>query len=117
DWTGEIPFEIHEMRALPDGFELTFTRPFDPATAVDASFRMEAYTYIYQKAYGSPEVDAVTPQVSVASVASDGLSLKLKVEPMTKGHVHELHTEGLKAAEGGQGLMHPQAYYTLNEIP
>lgn len=117
DWTGEIPFEIHEMRTLPDGFELTFTRPFDPATAVDASFKMEAYTYIYQKAYGSPEVDAVEPKVTVASVAADGLSLKLKVEPMTKGHVHELHADDLKAAEGGHGLLHPQAYYTLNEIP
>jgi hypothetical protein len=25
--------------------------------------------------------------------------------------------EGLKAAEGGHGLLHPQAYDTLNEIP
>ena len=24
-WTGKTPFEIHEMRAKPDGFELTFT--------------------------------------------------------------------------------------------
>jgi hypothetical protein len=50
-------------------------------------------------------------------VAEDGQSLKLKIEPLTKGHVHELHAEGLKAAEGGFGLLHPQAYYTLNEIP
>ncbi len=25
-WTGKIPFEIHEMHAKPDGFELTFTQ-------------------------------------------------------------------------------------------
>jgi glucose/arabinose dehydrogenase len=117
NWTGKTPFEIHEMRALSDGFELTFTQPIDKASAVDAAFKMEAYTYIYQKAYGSPEVDQVTPKVTVASVAEDGKSLKLKIEPLTKGHVHELHADGLKAAEGGLGLLHPQAYYTLNEIP
>ena len=28
-WTGKAPFEIHEMKAKPDGFELTFTKPVD----------------------------------------------------------------------------------------
>ncbi len=116
NWSGRVPFEIHEMRALPDGFELTFTQPVDPATAVDASFRMEAYTYIYQKAYGSPEVDKVAPAVSVSSVAADGKSLRLAVTPLTKGHVHELKAAGLRSA-GGLPLLHDVAYYTLNEIP
>src|SRR5690606_10054746 len=45
-WTGKVPFEIHEMRARPDGFELTFTRPVDPAIARDpASYSMTSYTY------------------------------------------------------------------------
>lgn len=117
DWTGKVPFEIHEMRARPDGFEVTFTKPIAPESAVDASFSMEAYTYIYQKAYGSPIVDEVQPSVSVASVAEDGKSLILTVSPLTKGHVHELHAKGLRAKESGAGLLHPVAYYTLNEIP
>ena len=117
NWTGKTPFEIHEMRALADGFSLTFTKPIDKSTAVDESFKMEAYTYLYQKAYGSPEVDQVTPMVSVESVSEDGLSLTLKVEPLTKGHVHELHAPGIKSAGDSQSLLHPDAYYTLNEIP
>lgn len=116
NWTGKTPFEMHEMRVRADGFELTFTEPVDPASAVEASFTMDAYTYIYQKAYGSPEVDQVKPKVTVASVAADGKSLVLKVEPMTKGHVHELHADGLLSAKG-QPLLHSVAYYTLNEIP
>jgi glucose/arabinose dehydrogenase len=117
NWTGKTPFEIHEMRALHDGFELTFTQPIDKASAVDGSFSMEAYTYSYGKNYGSPELDGVTPVVTVASVSDDGLSLRLKVDPMTKGHVHEMHSDGIRAGKGGHGLLHTEAYYTLNEIP
>ncbi len=116
-WTGKTPFEILEMRALSDGFELVFTEAFDPASAVDGSFRMESYTYLYQMAYGSPEIDKRQPEVSVASLAADGLSLRLRVDPLVKGHVHELHAEGLRSAAGGHPLLHRQAYYTLNEVP
>ena len=57
-WTGKTPFEIHEMRAKPDGFELTFTKPVDPETAGKVeSYKMKTFTYIYQADYGSPEVD------------------------------------------------------------
>src|SRR5262245_13402286 len=63
-WTGKTPFEIHEMRAKPDGFELTFTEPVDPATAGDPkSYKLLTYTYIYQSAYGSPEVDHSYPTI------------------------------------------------------
>ncbi|MDF1754590.1 MAG: hypothetical protein P1U89_17530 [Verrucomicrobiales bacterium] len=116
NWTGKTPFEIHEMRARKDGFELTFTEPVDKASATDSSFSMEAFTYDYGKKYGSPEVDALAPTVTVTSVADDGKSIVLKVEPMTKGHVHALKASRLKN-QSGNGLLHSEAYYTLNEIP
>src|SRR5205823_14830481 len=33
DYTGEVPFEMKSIRALPHGFRILFTRPADPATA------------------------------------------------------------------------------------
>ncbi len=117
NWTGKVPFEIHEMRAKPDGFELSFTKPLDPATARNLeSYSMKAYTYLYRKAYGSPEVDEVTPAIKSATLSEDGMSVRLVVEPLTKGHVHELHVLGLRNSEG-HPVLHPKAYYTLNEIP
>lgn len=116
NWTGKVPFEVHEMRARNNGFELTFTQPIDKETAVAASFSMEAFTYDYAKKYGSPEVDAVNPTISVTSVGDDGKSLVIKVEPMTKGHVHALKLSGIKNQDG-HNLLHTSAYYTLNEIP
>ncbi|MSU40679.1 MAG: hypothetical protein EXS22_02505 [Pedosphaera sp.] len=117
DWTGKVPFEIHEMRAKPDGFELTFTHEVDAKTVGDiASYTMEAYTYIYRSDYGSPEVDKATPKVTAATVAADKKSVRLKVSGLTKGHVHELHSKGVRSA-AGLPLLHAEAYYTLNEIP
>ncbi len=115
-WSGKVPFEVQEMRAQPKGFQLRLTEPIDPATAVDGSFKMSAYTYIYRGAYGSPEVDQVTPAVKVTKVSADGLTIDLSVEPLTKGHVHELTVSGLRSL-AGKGILHPTGYYTLNEIP
>jgi len=116
-WTGNTPFEIATMSALEDGFELTFTKPVDPATAADpASYSMEAWTYIYQAEYGSPEVDKVTPEITAAVVSADGGSVRLEVNGLVQGHVHHLAAKGVASASGDK-LWHPEAWYTLNEIP
>ncbi len=116
-WTGKVPFEIHEMRAKPDGFELAFTQPVDAATAGDpASYTLETYTYIYQAAYGSPEVDHTRPTIKRIMVSADGKSARLYVNGLQRGHVHELHAAGVRS-KAGLPLLHAQAYYTLNNIP
>lgn len=116
-WTGATPFEIHEMKARPDGFELVFTEPVDPKTAANpASYTVETYTYIYQASYGSPEVDHTKPAISAVEVAADGRSARLKLSALAEGHVHELHAPGVRSAKGG-ALLHDAAYYTLFTIP
>lgn len=117
DWSGKVPFEMHEMRAKSDGFELTFTEPVDPAAAGDVqAYSMETYTYIFQSGYGSPEVDFTTPKITAAKVAADGKSVRLTVEGLVAGHIHELHAKGVTSATG-LPLLHAEAYYTLNRIP
>lgn len=116
-WTGKVPFEIHEMRAKPDGFELTFTHPVDAKTAVDPkSYQLKTYCYIYQSAYGSPEVDQTTPTIDRVEVSSDRKSARLYVSKLEEGHVHELSAAGVRS-EAGLPLLHKDAYYTLNYIP
>lgn len=116
-WTGQVPFEIHEMRAKHDGFELTFTREIDPATAHDpAAYKMESYRYIYQSEYGSPEVDKQRLTIQSVTVAPDSRSLRLVVEGLREGAVHDLTLDQLRSADG-LPLLHNAAYYTLNYIP
>jgi hypothetical protein len=117
EWTGKVPFEVHEMRAKPDGFELTFTHPVDAKTAGDvASYSMREFTYAYREQYGGDEIAEVLPKITKAEVGKDGKSVRLSISPLTKGHIHELHLDGVKSAEG-LGVLHPVGYYTLNEIP
>jgi len=116
-WTGQSPFEVQQMRAKPDGFELTFTQPVDRAVAADpASYQLGTYTYIYQLPYGSPEVDQTTPTITKIEVSPDGKGVRLRLDRLAEGHVHELHLDGVRSA-GGQALLHHVAYYTLNYIP
>jgi hypothetical protein len=116
-WTGEVPFEIQEMRAVPDGFELTFTRPVDPPTAGRlGSYSLSSYTYLYHEKYGSDEILTRPCQVREARVSDDGLRVHLVVENRRPLFVHELIAKGVRS-ETGEPLLHPQAYYTLNEIP
>lgn len=116
-WTGRTPFAVHEMRAMPDGFELRFTEPVDAATAASTgSYKLTTYTYLYRADYGSPEVDATTPTLREARVAPDGRSVRLVVDGLQPGHVHELLLPGIRS-RAGVPLLHAQAYYTLNRIP
>ncbi len=96
---------------MRDGFELTFTAPVERKTATPESLSVEAYTYDY----GSPEVDLVTPKLTISSVGDDGKSFVIKVEALSKRHVHAPKLSGLRN-EAGKGLLHTEAYYTLNEI-
>jgi hypothetical protein len=116
-WTGKTPFEIHEMRAHRDGFELTFTQPLDRKTAGDVkSYNLKTFTYIYQASYGSPEVDQTTPTVERAEVGADGKSVRLRVRGLQQGHIHSLHAPGVRSV-AGLPLLHPEAHYTMNYIP
>jgi hypothetical protein len=113
-WTKKIPFEIHEMRARIDGFELSFTRELDPTSAENvASYAIQTYTYIYQSSYGSPEVDKTHPTIRRAVASRDKKSVRLIIEGLQQGHVHELHLPGVRSSSG-EPVLHPEAYYTLN---
>jgi hypothetical protein len=116
-WSGETPFEVHEMRAAPDGFDLTFTMPVDPATAGDVkSYGMQAWTYYYHSAYGCPPVDQHALEVTKAEVAPDGRNVHLMIDGLARGHVHALRLDGVRS-KSGLPLLHGEAYYTLNRIP
>jgi glucose/arabinose dehydrogenase/azurin len=116
-WTGVVPFEMQSVAARPDGFEVTFTRPVDVASAADpASYGVTGFTYHYHSTYGSPAIDQVHHPLRAVEVSTDSMRARLLVDGLREGYVHELKAPGVRAADGA-GLLHDVAYYTLNRIP
>lgn len=116
-WTGEMPFEAHSIEARPDGFEIVFTRPVDPATARSpASYSIEGFTYHFHHQYGSPAIDLREHPVTAVEVSPDGLRARLLVEGLREGYAHKVAMAGVRSAEG-ETLLHDTGYYTLNRIP
>lgn len=117
NWTGVTPFDLNSVSANSDGFTVSFTKPIDPATAKKAeAITAETYTYIYQSSYGSPEVDHTKPTVTKVEVADDNMSVRITLDGVVEGHIHEIHFSGIRN-ENGEPLWHDVLYYTLNQIP
>ncbi len=117
-WTGNMPFEMKAVRAMPDGFEIEFTQPVDKASAADPeSYTLTSFIYKYHPVYGSPVVNQQNCPVRGIVVSDDGLKARLVVDSLRIKYIHEIKAEGVKAYQGDLPLLHNTAYYTLNRIP
>jgi hypothetical protein len=121
-FTGEVPFEVSEVRALRDGFELRFTKALEtgPARNVE-NYLVKQFTYRYHEDYGSPEFDhagkvgATEVVVESAEVSKDGKMVLLRVPGMKAGYVTSFQL-AVNSVED-EDLRHDSFYYTLNEQP
>ncbi len=117
-WTGEVPFEIRSVKAMPDGFEVEFTSPADTKSLEDlASYSISSFIYKYHPVYGSPPVDNTEAVVKGVQVSEDGMKVRLVIDGLKQYYIHHLYLEGVREKENSYSLVHPSAYYTLNNIP
>jgi cytochrome c551/c552 len=117
-WNGTLPFEMRTVKAMPDGFEVEFTKPVDRKSAEDlSSYRVESFLYKYHAVYGSPTVNKEALPINGVKVSADGMKARLIVGDLRKYYIHQLTLEGVRGVEGSYSLVHPIAYYTLNNIP
>jgi hypothetical protein len=116
-YTGVLPFEIHAMKLTRKGFDLTFTKPLDPKSAERvAAYSVQSFTYYYWSTYGSPEVDRRAEKVESVRLSADRRTASLAVSGLRPGRVYELNLDNVRSADG-DAVLHPEAYYTLNELP
>jgi len=117
-WTGQVPFEMKAVRAMPDGFEIEFTQPVDKSTAENVEhYAVTSYTYKYHPVYGSPMVDFKENAVRGAKTSADGMRVRIVVDSLRLGLIHDIKPEGVRSAKEHLPLLHGAAYYTLNAIP
>lgn len=116
-WSGKMPFEMKTVKAMPDGFEIEFTKPADVKTLKDlANFEVSSFIYKYHPVYGSPPINNETLKCDGLSVSEDGLKVRLVFSNLKKYYVHKLYLPGVTDKEGNP-LLHAVGYYTLNNIP
>jgi hypothetical protein len=122
-FTGNTPFEIREVHAQPDGFQLTFTQIVDAVSAGDAeNWDAAQYTYAYAGKHHAPEKDrdqkVAGPAVRVtkAVVSDDRRSVRLHIEGCQPLHVIMVRALDVKSAKGRK-LHHDTFHYTFNQIP
>jgi cytochrome c551/c552 len=117
-WTGKVPMEMKTVRAMPDGFEVEFTLPVDRKSAEDLnSYAGRSFIYKYHPVYGSPTVNDEKLNVKGVKVSQDGLKVRIVVDNAKQYYIHEIILSGIRSADSNLPLLHPVAYYTLNNIP
>ncbi|MEZ4829262.1 MAG: plastocyanin/azurin family copper-binding protein [Bacteroidia bacterium] len=117
-WNGKTPFEMKAVRAMSDGFEIEFTQPVDKITAANPdNYKITGFIYKYHPVYGSPVINDEDCFVSGVQVSRDGMKARLVVENLRQNYIHEITLTGVKSYYDGLSILHPTAYYTLNQIP
>jgi cytochrome c551/c552 len=116
-WNGLTPFEINEIHAKPDGFELNFTQPVDVKSVKNAaSYALRSYIYEYHHQYGSPIIDVKDLKIKGISVSADKKTVRISLDGIRQFFIHEFVLKGILNEEG-EPLLHETAYFTLNQIP
>lgn len=117
-WSGVMPFEVQTVKAQPDGFELEFTMPVDEETARNAgSYKLSTFTYKYHHIYGSPVINQSPRSIKAIVISPDHKRVRLVLDSLKEGYIHEIKTEGIRSENGNTPLLHNYGYYTLNKIP
>ena len=117
EWTGRIPFEMKEIKAMPDGFEIEFTKPIDAKTVQNLkNYEINSFNYKYHHTYGSPIIDNKPCNLSNVIVSADKMKVRLVLAGVRQYYIHEIKLNNI-TSDSGENLLHNFGFYTLNEIP
>jgi cytochrome c551/c552 len=116
-WSGKVPMEMKTVRAMPDGFEIEFTHPVDKSKAENlSSYGGRTFIYKYHPVYGSPTINEEKLNIRGVKVSEDLTKVRVVLDKPRQYYVHEIQVTGIRSKDG-LPVLHPTAYYTLNNIP
>ena len=116
---GKNTFDIRSMRAVPGGFDLTYTQPVSAATAeqLAARYRAEQWRYTPTADYGGRKIAEEPLPVRSATLSKDGRTVKLRLDGLKPGRVVHLRSPRPFTSASGEALWSTEAWYTLNRMP
>ena len=116
-WSGKTPFEMGEIHAMSDGFEIIFTKPVDKTTATNPdNYDINSFIYQYHHSYGSPTIENKAHAIKAIIVSDDLTKVRLVLDESRRYFIYEIKPKGVNSKEN-EPLLHETAYYTLNNIP
>ncbi|MFB6791843.1 family 16 glycoside hydrolase [Streptomyces olivaceus] len=116
---GGDTFDIQSMRAVPGGFDLTYTQPLSEETAAELADRyaVEQWHYTPTADYGGPKIAEEQPAVRSATLSDDGRTVRLRLDGLKPDRVVHVRSPQPFASASGEKLWSTEAWYTLNEMP
>ncbi|MFC8736623.1 family 16 glycoside hydrolase [Streptomyces sp. NPDC057176] len=116
---GGNTFDIQKMRAVPGGFDLTYTQPVSEETAAGlaAGYEAEQWRYTPTSDYGGPKIAEEELTVRSATLSDDGRTVRLRLDGLKPDRVVHVRSPRPFASASGETLWSTEAWYTLNEMP
>ncbi|MGC9380748.1 family 16 glycoside hydrolase [Streptomyces sp. MH13] len=116
---GGNTFDIQKMRAVPGGFDLTYTQPVSDETAAElaARYEVEQWHYTPTADYGGPKIAEEELAVRSATLSKDGRTVRLRLDGLQPERVVHVRSPRPFTSATGETLWSTEAWYTLNEMP
>ena len=117
-YKGQPAFEILEVRASREGFDIVLTEALAPSIELSPdSLSAKQWFYYPTEQYGGPKYNEQALQVESAELSDDRRRISLRIPGLQAGYlVYLALDQGLKS-ESGATLWASEAWYTLNAIP
>ena len=111
----QLPCGIANITAKKDGFEVTFTKPFDrKLAATKSNYVVSSYRRISTPQYGGSDVDRRSEELLEAKILDDK-TVKLRFAELRAGFNYEFRLKSL--SPNADAFFPAEGFYTLNEIP
>ncbi|MEM9915099.1 MAG: family 16 glycoside hydrolase [Planctomycetota bacterium] len=113
---GNTVFEMHSVSATPDGFEVRFTKPVDPAWLADPeNYAVLQWNYRPTQNYGGVKTNREGLAVAEALPGEDGRRVRLVIEGLKPERCVYLRLN--PTSTDGDAIWSTEVFYTLNMIP
>lgn len=112
--TGQMPNGLQDIRAISDGFELSFFQPLDAdAAAKPTNYAISGYQRVWQGTYATADSGRHSVTVTNAKLINPR-TVRLQLDRLKAGFVYEVSVSGVA---GRDSLFPSSGHYTLHRIP
>ena len=111
-------FEMLEVSARSDGFEITLTEPIaEHRQIVPTDFEIQQWYYQATAAYGGPKKALENLEIEALTLSDDRRKIQLKLNGLKAEHLVYIRIKRGFSSTKDQALWTTEAWYTLNAIP